>query len=58
MIGLSEVKEGSSYSREVLDEATVEVNEAYEDLHVSPALQGGPLADFSNFNRVHHNLVL
>jgi len=58
MIGLSEVEEGSSYGQEVLDEVTVEVNEAYEGLHVSLALRGGPLADSSNFNRVHHNLVL
>ena len=43
MIRLSEVKEGLSYSREVLDEAMVEVNEAYEGLHVSPVLWGGPL---------------
>ena len=58
MIGLSEVEEGLSYGREVLDEATVEVNEAYEGLHVSPALWGGPLADSGNFNGVHRNLVL
>jgi len=58
MIGLSEVEEGSSYGREVLDEVTVEVNKAYEGLHVSPALRGGPLADSGNFNRVHHNFVL
>jgi len=38
MIGSSEVEEGSSYGREVLDEATVEVNEAYEGLHVSLGL--------------------
>jgi len=37
---------------------TVEVNEAYEGLHVSLALQDGPLADSGNFNRVHRNLVL
>ena len=58
MIGLSEVEEGSSYGQEVLDEVTVEVNEVYEGLHVSPVLQDGPLADSGNFNRVHHNLVL
>jgi len=58
MIGSSEVEERSSYGREVLDEATVEVNEAYEGLHVSPALWGGPLVDSSNFNRVYCNLVL
>jgi len=58
MIGSSEVEEGLSYGRKVLDEATVEVNEAYEGLHISPALWGGPLADSSNFNRVYRNLVL
>jgi len=35
----------------------VEVNEAYEGLHISPVLQGGPLVDSSNLNRVHLNLV-
>ena len=58
MIRSSEVEERSSYGREVLDEAMVKVNEAYKGLHVSPALQGGPLMDSSNFNRVHCNLVL
>jgi len=58
VIGSSEVEEGSSYGRKVLDEATVEVNEAYEGLHVSLVLQDGPLADFGNFNRVHRDLVL
>jgi len=38
LIRASEVKEGLSYSREVLDEATVEGNEAYESLHISPVL--------------------
>jgi len=41
-----------------LDEVTVEVNEAYEGLYVSLVLWGRLLADSSNFNRVHHNLVL
>ena len=36
----------------------VEVDEAYESLHVSPVLQGGPIIDSSNFNRVHLDLVL
>jgi len=36
----------------------IEVNEAYEGLHISPVLWDGPLADFGNFNRVHHDLVL
>ena len=58
MIGSSEVKEGSSYGREVLDEAAVEVNEAYEGLHISPALWGGSLADSGNLNGVHRNRVL
>jgi len=58
LIGASEVKEGSSYGREVLDKATIEVNEAYKGLHVSPVLWDGPLADSSDFNRVHCDLVL
>ena len=58
MIGSSKVKERSSYGQEVLDEATVEVNEAYKGLHVSPVLRGGPLTDSGNFNRVHRDLVL
>jgi len=55
---VSEVKEGSSYSREVLDEATIEVNEAYEGLHISPVLWNGLLTDSGDFNRVHRDLVL
>ena len=55
---MSEVKEGSSYSREVLDEATVEVNEAYKSLHISLVLQDRALTDSSDFNRVHRDLVL
>ena len=58
MIRSSEVKEGSSYGREVLDEVTVEVNKAYEGLHISPVLQDGPLVDSSNFNKIHRDLVL
>jgi len=58
MIGSSEVEEGLSYGREVLDEATVEVNKAYEGLYVSPVLWGGLLTDSGNFNRVHCDLVL
>jgi len=58
MIRSSEVKEGLSYGREVLDEATVEVNEAYKGLHISPVLRGGLLMDSSNFNMVHRDLVL
>jgi len=41
-----------------LDKATVEVNEVYESLHISPVLWNGPLMDSGNFNRVHRNLVL
>ena len=55
---MSEVKEGSSYSREVLDEVTVEVNKAYESLHISPVLWDGLLTDSGDFNRVYCNLVL
>ena len=58
MIGSSEVEEGLSYGRKVLDEATVEVNKAYEGLYVSPVLWSGLLADSGNFNRVHCDLVL
>ena len=41
-----------------MDEATIEVNEAYKGLHISPVLQDGPLVDSGDFNRVHHDLVL
>jgi len=58
LIGASEVEEGSSYGQEVLDEATIEVNEAYEGLYISPVLQDGPLVDSGDFNRVHRDLVL
>ena len=58
LIGVSKVKEGLSYGREVLDEVMVEVNEVYESLYISPVLWDGPLADSGNFNRVHYNLVL
>ena len=36
----------------------VEVNEAYESLHVSLVLQGGLIADSGDFHRVHLDLVL
>ena len=39
LIRASEIEERSSYGREVLDEVTVEVNEAYESLHISLVLQ-------------------
>jgi len=54
---MREVKEGSGYGREISDKATVEVDEAYESLHVSLVLQGRPIANSSDFNWVHHNLV-
>ena len=58
LIRVSEVKERLSYGQEVLDKVTVEVNEAYESLHISPVLQGRPIVDSSNLNRVHLDLVL
>jgi len=45
LIGASEVEKGSSYGREVLDKAMVEVNKAYESLHISPVLQDELLMD-------------
>ena len=36
----------------------VEVNEAYESLHISLVLRDGPIVDSSNFHRVHFDLVL
>jgi len=57
-VGTSEVKEGSSYGREVLDKRTVEINEAYEGLYISPVLWDRPIADSGNFHRVYHNFVL
>jgi len=35
LIRASEVEEGSNYGQKVLDKATVEVNKAYESLHIS-----------------------
>jgi len=58
LVGASEVKEGPGDGGEVSDEATVEIDEAYESLHVSPVLWDGPIADFGNLNRVHLDLVL
>ena len=55
---MSEVEEGSSYGREVLNEATVEVDETYESLYISLVLQDRSLADSGDLNRVHRNLVL
>ena len=55
---MSEVEEGSGYGRKVLDEVMVEVNEAYESLHISPVLWDGLFADSGNFNRVYCDLVL
>ena len=36
----------------------VEVDKAYESLHISPVLWGGPIVDSGDFNRVYRNLVL
>jgi len=36
----------------------VEVNKAYEGLHISLVLRDGPLVDSGNLNRVHCDLVL
>ena len=55
---MSEVEEGSGNGWEILDKTTVEVNEAYESLYISPVLRDRPIADSGNFNRVHLNLVL
>jgi len=54
---MREVEEGSGYGREISDKATVEVDKAYESLHVSLVLRGGPIADSGDFNWVHRNLV-
>ena len=40
---MREVEEGSGYGREISDKAMVEVDEAYESLHVSPVLRVGQL---------------
>ena len=54
---MHEVEEGSGYGREILDKVTVEIDEAYESLHVSLVLWGGPIADSGDFNWVHRNFV-
>jgi len=58
LVGTSKVEEGPGDGGEVLDKATVEVDEAYESLYVSPVLRGGSIVDSGNLNRVHLNLVL
>jgi len=55
---VSEIKEGSSYGQEVLNEITVEVDEIYESLYISLVLRGRPLVDSGDLNRIHCNLVL
>ena len=55
---MSEVKEESGNGWEIQDKAMVEVNEAYESLHVSLVLQGGLIADSGDFHGVHLDLVL
>ena len=57
LVRVSEVEEGSSYGREVLNEAMVEVDETYESLYISPVLRDRPLADSGDLNRVHCNFV-
>ena len=57
-VGTSEVEERSSYGREILDKAIVEINEVYKGLYVSLVLQGGPIIDSGDFHGVHHNFVL
>jgi len=57
-VGMSEVKERSGYGQEILDKAIVEINKAYESLHISLVLQSGLIADSGNFHRVHLNFVL
>ena len=58
LVGMGKVEEGPGDGGEVPDEATVEVDKAYEGLYVSPVLRGGPIVDSSNLNRVHLDLVL
>ena len=36
----------------------VEINKAYESLHVSLVFQGGLIADSGNFHGVYRNFVL
>ena len=54
----SEVKEGSSYDRKILDKVTVEINKAYENLYVSPVFWDGPIMDSGDFHGVYRNFVL
>ena len=37
---------------------TVEINKAYEGLHVSLVLRSGPIVYSSDFNGIHCNFVL
>ena len=54
---MHEVEEGSGYGQEISDKVMVEVDGAYESLHISPVLRGGPIIDSGDFNWVHRNLV-
>jgi len=58
LVEMSEVEEGPGDGGKVPDEATVEIDEAYESLHVSLVLWDGPIVDSSNLNRVYLDLVL
>jgi len=53
---VSEVKEGSSYGREVLDEATIEVNEAYKDQNVVQVHYDNPFRYDGSEDVIHHSL--
>jgi len=55
---MCEVKERSSYGWEILNKVIVEINKAYESLHISPVFQGGPITDSSDFYGVYCNFVL
>ena len=55
---MNEVKERSGYGQEIVDKAMVEVNEAYESLHVSPVFWDRPITDSNNFHGVYCNFVL
>jgi len=58
LVGTSEVEEGPGDGREVPDEVTVEINKAYERLHISLVLWDGPIMNSGNLNGVHLDLVL
>ena len=55
---MHKVKEGTSYSQEILYKAFVKVNKPQEGLNISLQFQDWPLSDSNDFNQIHGDFVL